>query len=141
MCDIDIRSENQNNYINWLSSKLRDMSHEILHFVNEWGAGRDETQYRKYMKDSENFIIGSFICQKYLYGSIDLDEFCAEMVNENLESFLMEIPYIPEEVLTKYGVNCNVVEDEKEEETNKVEGHQATQVDDNTNDDEGFMDV
>lgn len=105
MCDTAIATENQDSYIIWLACKLRLMAEDILQFATYDES--DETaieHYRRYMKDAINFMAGAHTCERFLYGSIGLDGFCAEMLNEELGSFLHEIPYLPNELILKYGL-------------------------------------
>lgn len=108
MCDTNFADENQVSFIKWLSYKLRDMALEILDFAicEDSDADSIVQQYRKYVKDSVNFMSGAHLCKKYLYGSIGLDEFCEEMLNEDLKSFLIQMPNLPAEIVVKYGLNA-----------------------------------
>lgn len=103
MCDIAI--EIQDSYITWLACKLRHMAQDILQFATYDDSSENSIeQYRKYMKDAINFVGGAHSCERLLYGAIGLDAFCAEMVNDDLRNFLIEIPYLPNELITKYGL-------------------------------------
>lgn len=105
MCDTAIAIENQDSYMIWLTCKLRLMAEEILQFATYDGSDENSIEhYKRYMKDAINFMAGAHICEKFLYGSIGLDGFCAEMLNEDLGSFLLEIPYLPNELILKYGL-------------------------------------
>lgn len=91
-------------YIIGMSFKLRNMSQDILQFAKYDGAdlSSTESRYGKYLRNAINFTVGAHLCEKYLYGSIGLDEFCAEMIDEDLKEFLIEIPHLPEELVSKY---------------------------------------
>ena len=128
MCDSAIAIENRDSCMIGLACKLRHMAEDILHMAIFDGSDVDSvaSQYRKYMKDAVNFMAGAHLCERYLYGSIGLHEFCAEMIEEKLESFLTEIPHIPQELLVKYDLApANMVNDEWKE------------TDDQSNPDEG----
>jgi hypothetical protein len=113
--------ENLDSYMIGLACKLRNLAQDILHFATYDGSDVDssESQYRKYMKDAVNFMSGAHLCERYLYGSIGLDEFCAEMVEEKLKEFLKEIPHLPHELVIKYGLVP--VSDTNDVDTNDVE--------------------
>ena len=108
MCDNSTNTiiENRDRYIIWLAYKLREMAADILHFATYDDSDVDTTecQYKKYVDDSINFIAGAHACEKYLYGSLDIDEFCAEMINEKLKSFVIDVPHLPNELVVKYGL-------------------------------------
>lgn len=112
MCDNTY--ENLDTHVLWLSCKLRNMSEDILQFAKFNGCGdveASEAQYRKYMRDAVNFNAGAHICEKFLYGSIGLDTFCAEMLNDDLKEFLIDIPNLPQALVEKY----NLVQDTSED--------------------------
>jgi len=107
------------------------MSQEILHYGSVAGSSDIETitytdvskqdvdayvkNLSKYVRDAINFNAGAILCQRYLYGSIGLDKFCAEMIEEDLKSYLFEIPHMPSGLVTKYGLTPEEEEEEEEE--------------------------
>lgn len=105
----------QDTHVLWLSCKLRSMSQDILHFStfvsNDDVEDAGETRYKKYMKDAINFNAGAHICEKFLYGSINLDQFCAEMLEEDLKEFLIGVPHLPPDLVTKYNLDDVFSED------------------------------
>lgn len=111
MCDDSNNTiiENRDCYMIWLASKLREMAGDILHFAtyDESDVDTTECQYRKYVDDAINFIAGAHLCEKYLYGSIGIDEFCSEMINEKLKSFVIDVPHLSHELMVKYGLVSN----------------------------------
>jgi hypothetical protein len=96
------------NFIQNLAVRLTNMGEDVLHFATY--GGPQNTSYIKYIKDSLNFSIGSFICQKYLYGHINLDTFFEEMIGEGLKEFIVELPVIPTDIKNKYDLNNMVTE-------------------------------
>lgn len=118
--------------------RLRRMAHDILQFAtydDELDGNSVET-YKKYIKDAINFLAGAHLCERFLYGSIGLDGFCAEMINDDLREFLIDIPNLPSQLVTKYNLSPhidNVTADdaipngEEEEEVN-VETEETSDV-------------
>lgn len=87
--------------IGYLAKSLTLLSEELLEYASSCDS-QDET-YPGYMKNSLSFSIGSFICQKFLYGHLKIDEFFEEMIKEDLKIFLMHLPDVPSELVEKYG--------------------------------------
>lgn len=113
MCDSASKNtqENIDLYIKWLSHKLRSMANDILCIEpHNWLMDVEVTisQYRKYMKNAVNFNTGAHLCDKYLYGSIGLHEFCAEMVDEDLKEYLIDIPHLPSYLMEKFNLTACV---------------------------------
>ena len=105
MCDSAITAIYQDSYAGWLACKLRRMAHDILNFAtyDEFDEHSVET-YKKYIKDAINFLAGAHTCERFLYGSIGLDAFCAAMIEDNLREFLIDMPKLPSELVTKYNL-------------------------------------
>lgn len=96
--------ENISTYLRCLSWKLKNMAGDLL-YCSTYDWLEDEvalSQYRKYMGDAINYNIGAFLCDRYLYGSMNLDKFCAEMIEEDLKEYLIDIPNLPSDMVTKY---------------------------------------
>lgn len=126
MHPVVIDSENIDTFVLRLSCKLRLMAKDILNFAicDETDVESTVSQYRKYMKDAVNFMSGAHLCEKFLYGSIDLDNLCSGMIDEGLNKFLITLPNLPNELVIKYKLNDgnneteDVQQEEKEEEQN-----------------------
>ncbi|KAJ8913492.1 hypothetical protein NQ315_013872 [Exocentrus adspersus] len=53
----------------------------------------------------ENYLLGGNLCRQYLFGVLNLEEFCQAMVNADLEKYLFEISnYLPGSVRNKFGL-------------------------------------
>ncbi|CAG9762643.1 unnamed protein product [Ceutorhynchus assimilis] len=102
MCDICNNTPSVNEdldfYVVWLARKLGDMAQEILHFEyfnsDVPANGQNDS---KYVQDATNFNAGANLCRR-VYGSFGLDEFCSRMIEEDLKTFLIEIPHTPSEL-------------------------------------------
>jgi hypothetical protein len=104
-------SKNTENYLHNLAFTLRNMAEEKLNY----GMFADAS-YIKFLTESVNLATGSFLCQKYLFGQSTLEQFIEEMIEEDLKSFLIDIPDIPSHIVAKYGL-----QKQKEEEVNADE--------------------
>lgn len=109
MCDVVTEKYDSNAYdegqmlhVYKLAVQLRKICGDTLKFLNLLGDNDDDEKYIKYLKTSINYRIGAHLCEKYVYGSISLDTFCSEMVEEDLRSFLLRIPHIPDDISEKY---------------------------------------
>lgn len=103
-------------HIMWLSNHLRNLAEDIIYNAlyaipedDESSAADDVEAHeslsgRNYRKDAAELNLGAHICNKYLYGSITLDNFCAEMVDEDLREFLINIPDLPIDLVVKFGL-------------------------------------
>ncbi|KAJ8914429.1 hypothetical protein NQ315_017525 [Exocentrus adspersus] len=53
----------------------------------------------------ENYLLGGNLCRQYLFGVLNLEEFCQAMVNADLKKYLFEISnYLPGSVRNKFGL-------------------------------------
>ena len=102
-------AENIDSYIMWLACKLRNLSEDILYYATYDGSDVTSTEslYRKHMKNAVQFKAGSHLCERYLYGSIALEEFCVHMIDGDLKDFLIDIPNLPNDLVTKYDLVHN----------------------------------
>ena len=89
-----------------LACELRNMVNDICQSATYDGSDESstESQYRKSMKKAVQYSAGAHLCEKFLYGSITLDDFCAEMVEEDLKEFLFHIPQLPMDLTIKYNL-------------------------------------
>lgn len=104
--NMDGISENQISHIRHLAGQLRIMCEDILVLANQFEG--DVSCYSKYLNDATNFSNGAHICEKYVYGCIDLATFFEEMLDEGLKDFLVEVPHIPNALVEKYNLYENL---------------------------------
>lgn len=104
MSDSTISTVDQDSHVSWLACKLRHMAHDILQFATYEFNENSIQHYRRYIKDAINFLAGAHTCERFLYGSIGLDSFCDEMIENDLKEFLINIPRMPSEMVTKYNL-------------------------------------
>ena len=100
----------------WLSSHLRSLEEDIVYNAlyaipeDDESITADDMEIseccppKNYRKDAAELNLGAHICEKYLYGSINLNTFCAEMVDEDLKDFLINIPDLPIDLVVKFGL-------------------------------------
>jgi hypothetical protein len=100
----------------WLSIHLRSLAEDIIYNAlyaiseDDESSAADDVEAdvslfgRNYRKDAAELNVGAHICEKYLYGSITLDSFCAQMVDEDLKEFLINIPDLPIDLVAKFGL-------------------------------------
>jgi hypothetical protein len=101
-CDENVK------YVQVLAFRLSDLSDDTLQLVSNDGSSN--TQYAKYIRDSLRYSIGSFICQKYVYGHMNLAAFFEEMISEGLKEFIVDLPIIPRDIIDEFGLDNAVTE-------------------------------
>lgn len=103
-------------HIMGLSCDLRNMAEDLIYrmmhgtpdsgYENDCGnseaIGAENVDY---VKDANQLNCGAHLCGMFLYGSINLDEFCMEMIDAGLKTFLNDIPNMPADIATKYGLH------------------------------------
>ena len=104
--------ENIVSHIMQLAYKLRNFAEDILYYATYDASDTTSTEssYRKHIKNAVQFNAGAHVCERYLYGSIALEEFCIEMIDNDLKDYLIDMPNLPNDLVTKYDLyyNCTV---------------------------------
>lgn len=89
-----------------LSCELNALSFDSDHEAAYGNSCFDEESVMYYQNQAEKYNLGAQLCQKYIYGILELDEFCTLMVLADLKSFLVKIGHhLSEEVLIKFELN------------------------------------
>jgi len=75
--------------------QLRSLADGELNTSIYFGSKFDDVvnRYRQCVKDAVKYSAGAHLCDRYLYGSLNLEEFRQEMVNVDLHKFLIGIPH------------------------------------------------
>ncbi|CAH2016815.1 unnamed protein product [Acanthoscelides obtectus] len=89
-----------------LVCQLTDLMHDAEHSTNYdtnifWDDNEDERIRRLIRKYEE----GQKLCAQNLQEDCTIEQFCSDMINYNLRSFLCEIArYLPPEIILKYNL-------------------------------------
>lgn len=112
-----VKAEDLDSSIHRLSNELYDLCMELVRAINCDDYCLDEDEVRRLGGDSERYSDGANLCNKYLHGIVDLEEFCEQLVQMGLKRFLYTIDeYLPKEMIEKYRLNQSDDKNEKDEE-------------------------
>lgn len=109
-----------------LGCELEAISFDRLHAANyDLDYCFDSASVNSLMEESKRYCTGADLCRKYLYGILNIKEFCEQMVEAELTDFIYSIhKYLPLEIIENYRLdqyNKDVEEDEDGEESDKGE--------------------
>jgi hypothetical protein len=71
----------------------------------------DEETMQDVLVRIKKYRLGKLLCENYISGFYNLEEFCEEMIHKELKDFLHQLnPFLPASLLSKY----DLIEDENE---------------------------
>lgn len=92
-----------------LSNALFALSNEAYHATNyNMDICFNEDEIRKCLENAAKYDVGVNMCNKYMYGMLNLDEFCQKMIEVELKNFLYDLQeYLPLETIEKFKLHVN----------------------------------
>ncbi|XP_023311895.1 uncharacterized protein LOC111692239 [Anoplophora glabripennis] len=66
----------------------------------------EEEDKAYHMNNVDKCSLGVNLCQRYIYGILNIEEFCNAMIDAGLKGFLNKISsHLPEDILNMFGLN------------------------------------
>ncbi|CAH1999194.1 unnamed protein product [Acanthoscelides obtectus] len=89
-----------------LVCQLTDLMHDAEHSTNyDMNICWDDNQVERIRRLIRKYEEGQKLCAQYLQEDCTIEQFCSDMINYNLRSFLCEIArYLPPEIILKYNL-------------------------------------